>query len=102
MISALTIHRNNVLGKTLGDIASRCGFSISYLSNVEHGKRPDVGDIKAIADGYDISVKTLCKMMGWGEPSENGKAMLNSSRVSRASVGDVSEKGRHASGMQRR
>lgn len=47
-------------GKTLAEIADRCDFSVSYLSQLERDKvEPSLSSLKKIADVLDVSAVSL-------------------------------------------
>jgi len=47
-------------GFTLSTLSNRCGLSISFLSDIEHGRRrPSLDRLKDIADGLETTVSFL-------------------------------------------
>ena len=86
MISKLTIYRENELKETLYEVAKRLGKSVSYLSNVETGKKRviDEDDRMQLVAAYKSSRSLMGEMLGWRGKSENEKyGVRELQRVSR-------------------
>jgi len=52
--------RRKECGLTLKMLSVKCGISVSFLSDIEHGRRnPSLDKLRAIAEGLDTTVSSL-------------------------------------------
>jgi transcriptional regulator with XRE-family HTH domain len=88
-------------GLTLKELAARSGLSISYISDLEHGRAsPSLATLRELAAALGLSPADLLE--GWEEGGEPVSPLRYLSVSPNAAPGKAGEEGRESEGGERR